>query len=90
MKKVFVLTFSDVADFENYPKAPFVFEKKEDALSAMKSDKEDFLKETDVKNDTKDGDGWVVEEDEMSFSAYIDGRYTENHYDITIYECIVN
>ena len=46
MKKVFVLTFSDVADFENYPKAPFVFEKKEDALSAMKSYKEDFLKET--------------------------------------------
>lgn len=82
MKKVFVLTFSDVADFENYPKAPFVFEKKEDALSAMKSYKEDFLKDID--------NGWVVEEDEMSFSAYIDGRYAENHYDITIYECIVN
>ena len=82
MKKVFVLTFSDVADFENYPKAPFVFEKKEDALSAMKPYKEDFLKGID--------NGWVVEEDEMSFSAYIDGRYAENHYDITIYECIVN
>ena len=82
MKKVFVLTFSDVADFENYPKSPSVFEKKEDALSAMKSYKEDFLKDID--------NGWVVEEDEMSFSAYIDGRYAENHYDITIYECIVN
>ena len=82
MKKVFVLTFSDVADFENYPKAPFVFEKKEDALSAMKSYKEDFLKDIDS--------GWVVEDCEMSFSAYIDGRYAENHYDITIYECIVN
>ena len=90
MKKVFVLTFSDAADFENYPKAPFVFEKKEDALSAMKSYKEDFLKEIDVENDTKDGDGWVVEDCEMSFSAYIDGRYAENHYDITIYECRVN
>ena len=54
MKKVFVLTFSDVADFENYPKSPSVFEKKEDALSAMKSYKEDFLKETDVENDTKE------------------------------------
>ena len=82
MKKVFVLTFSDVADFENYPKSPSVFEKKEDALSAMKSYKEDFLKDID--------NGWVVEEDEMSFSAYIDGRYAENHYDIIIYECIVN
>ena len=82
MKKVFALTFSDVADFENYPKSPSVFEKKEDALSAMKSYKEDFLKDID--------NGWVVEEDEMSFSAYIDGRYAENHYDITIYECIVN
>ena len=82
MKKVFVLTFSDVADFENYPKSPSVFEKKEDALSAMKSYKEDFLKDID--------NGWVVEEDEMSFSAYIDGRYPENHYDITIYECRVN
>ena len=82
MKKVFVLTFSDVADFENYPKSPSVFEKKEDALSAMKSYKEDFLKDID--------NGWVIEEDEMSFSAYIDGRYAENHYDITIYECIVN
>ena len=90
MKKVFVLTFSDVADFENYPKAPFVFEKKEDALSAMKSYKEDFLKEVDVENDAKDDGGWVVEDCEMSFSAYIDGRYAENHYDITIYECIVN
>ena len=47
MKKVFVLTFSDVADFENYPKSPSVFEKKEDALSAMKSYKEDFLKDID-------------------------------------------
>ena len=82
MKKVFVLTFSDVADFENYPKSPSVFEKKEDALSAMKSYKEDFLKDID--------NGWVVEEDEMSFSAYIDGRYAENHFDIIIYECIVN
>ena len=82
MKKVFVLTFSDVADFENYPKSPSVFEKKEDALSAMKSYKEDFLKDID--------NGWVVEEEEMSFSAYIDGRYAENHYDITIYECRVN
>ena len=82
MKKVFVLTFSDVADFENYPKSPSVFEKKEDALSAMKSYKEDFLKDID--------NGWVVEEDETSFSAYIDGRYAENHYDITIYECGVN
>ena len=82
MRKVFVLTFSDVADFENYPKSPSVFEKKEDALSAMKSYKEDFLKDID--------NGWVVEEDEMSFSAYIDGRYAENHYDITIYECRVN
>ena len=82
MKKVFVLTFSDVVDFENYPKSPSVFEKKEDALSAMKSYKEDFLKDID--------NGWVVEEDEMSFSAYIDGRYAENHYDITIYECRVN
>lgn len=90
MKRVFVLTFSDVADFENYPKAPFVFEKKEDALSAMKSYKEDFLKETNVENDIKDGNGWVVEEGEMCFSAYIDGRYAENHYDITIYECRVN
>ena len=90
MKKVFVLTISDVADFEDFPKSPSVFENKEDALSAMKSYKEDFLKETDVENDTKDGDGWVVEDCEMSFSAYIDGRYAENHYDITIYECIVN
>ena len=90
MKKVFVLTFSDAADFENYPKAPLVFEKKEDALSAMKSYKEDFLKETDAENDSKDGNGWVVEDCEMSFSAYIDGRYAENHYDITIYECQIN
>ena len=56
----------------------------------MKSYKEDFLKETDVENDTKDGDGWVVEDCEMSFSAYIDGRYAENHFDITIYECQIN
>ena len=61
MKKVFVLTFSDVADFENYPKAPFVFEKKEDALSAMKSYKEDFLKDIDS--------DWVVEEGEMCLMA---------------------
>ena len=90
MKKVFVLTFSDVVDFENFPKGPSVFEKKEDALSAMKSYKEDFLEETDVENDTKDGDGWIVEEGEMSFSAYIDGMYAETHYDITIYECKIN
>lgn len=82
MKKVFVLTISDVADFESFPKDPSVFEKKEDALSAMKSYKEDFLKDIDS--------DWVVEEDEMCFSAYIDGRYAENHYDITIYECRVN
>ena len=82
MKKVFVLTISVVADFENFPQSPSVFEKKEDALSAMKSYKEAFLKGIDS--------DWVVEEGEMCFSAYIDGRYAENHYDITIYECRVN
>ena len=82
MKKVFVLTFSDVADFENYPKSPSVFEKKEDALSAMKSYKEDFLKDID--------NGRAAEEHEISLSASPAARYAENHYDITIYECRVN
>ena len=56
----------------------------------MNSYKESFFNEVDVENDTKDGDGWVVEESETSFSAYIDGRYPEHHYSLTIYECRIN
>lgn len=80
MKKVFVITFSDVADFESYPKGPSVFEKKEDALSAMKSYKEDFLKETDVKNDTKDG----ADNDETENQYIMKACFSNNNDSIII------
>ena len=77
---VFVLTISDVCDFERFSHEPKAFSKVEDAQSEMKSLAEQFESECVT-------EGWVIEKDDMSYLAYEDGRMAENHYEVVI-NCI--
>lgn len=63
-----------------------LFLKKEDALFKYNSLKEEFL------NEIQDGEYLVDEsarEDELSFCAYLDGRYEEDHYTIYLWPKLV-
>lgn len=75
---VFVLTISDVCDFERFSHTPQVFSKVEDAQSEMNS----LVKQFEENNNL---DGWVVEKDAMSYLTYEDGRMAENHYEVSIH-----
>lgn len=75
---VFVLTISDVCDFERFSHDPQVFGKVKDAQKEMKS----LVKQFEDENDTTD---MVVEKDAMSYLAYEDGRMAENHYEVSIH-----
>lgn len=82
--KVFVITISDVYDFEGFPHAPIVTTSKEKAMSRLR-EVYDEAKEMLVSN----GNHW--EEDEFNetstcFSMYPDGEWGTSHYDARIDE----
>lgn len=74
---VFVVSISEVCDFEKFSHEPQVFSKVEDAQIEMKSLAEQFENECNL-------DGWEIEKDDMSYLAYEDGRMAENHYEVVI------
>lgn len=84
-EKVFVITISDVYDYEGYPHAPIVCRTKESAMKQLR----------DLHNEIKKGlkksgnDDWI--EDEFTeksecFSMYPDGYWGTSHYDARIDE----
>lgn len=74
---VFVLTISDVCNFEKFSHDPEVFAELKDAQKEMKY----LIKQFESDTDTTD---MVVEKDAMSYLAYEDGRMAENHYEVII------
>ena len=92
MEKVFVITIEDIYDFASTNHKPIIYRKKEDAVKKFEELIESFLDEnpsyTNLDND--DAEDFIYEKSEYSFSAYEDGRYGENHYDITISEVELN
>ena len=66
--KIYVLTISEVFDFEDFSHKPKAFYKFEDAVAEMNSISNGFEKETDIESEI-DGDSWVIEARAWSCSA---------------------
>lgn len=81
MKKIYIVQLENVNDLERLDNGITAFENEDDAKK--------FYKETlDAikKDNAKVFEDWEIEEDETSFSAYPDGRYLEDHFDMEIRE----
>lgn len=77
--KIYIVRVDDVADYATLHHDLEAFYKKEDAKKRY----------DEILNDAKSEDwldGWEVEETEDSFSAWPDGEWGTDHYEITIEE----
>lgn len=79
--EIYVVIVEYVSDLERVENEITPFKNKEDAQKYYKTElqkvKKDFAQT--FKN-------WEIEEDENAFSAYPDGRYLEDHFDMEIRE----
>lgn len=82
MKLLYILTIDEVCYFSKCEHALRAFADKEKALKALRSVSNSFV--TDYNID--DNDEWVIEDNDDSFEAYIDGRWSENHFIARIHE----
>ena len=64
----------------------YVFAKKEEAIARMNSLVGFFEKAVGEDNLYEDGSDWVVEKSDSDYLAFIDGRYNENHYSVSVLE----
>lgn len=81
MKKIYIVQLENVNDMERLDNGITAFENEDDAKK--------FFKETldTIKKDNAEVfEDWEIEEDENSFSAYPDGRYLEDHFDLYLQE----
>ena len=81
--RVFVLTINEVYDYEEFTHKPRVFATLKNARKAKDEFVNNFKRTVDL-TDTIDGDEWVEDITDNTYDAYIDGRYAENHYRVTI------
>lgn len=85
MDRVYVVSIEEISAMCDYPHAPRVFSKKEDALK--------YLKETyeDVEQDFNDED-FVKEYSDGDDTAciYVDGRWSEDRWVIRMDECVID
>lgn len=90
LEKVYILLDSGTWDDENYLNVIAVSTDKNEIKRFMDKYIQVVKKEIDFNNleISKDGidDGYVVEEDEDSFSLYLNGEYNSFHIDISINE----
>lgn len=82
MKRLYILTLDDVCDFATCEHIPRAFTNKEKALKALRSVSNSFVADYNLNDD----DEWVIEDNDDSFVAYINGRWAENHYRASIHE----
>ena len=81
MKKIYIVQLENVNDMERLDNGITAFENEDDAKKFYKE-----TLDTIKKDNAKVLDDWEIEEDENSFSAYIDGRYAEDHIDLYLQE----
>ena len=83
--KLYIITISDVYDYEGFHHAPIVCKTKEDAMRKLR-DLRDNAKSELIDNGNYD---WVEDEftnESECFSTYLDGQWGTSHYDATIDE----
>ena len=81
MEKIYIVQLENVNDLERIDNGITAFKNEDDAKK--------FYKETldTIKKDNAEVfEDWEIEEDENSFSAYPDGRYLEDHFDLFLQE----
>ena len=83
---VYVVSVSEVCDFEHFNHTPKVFKNKVDAENEMNEFVKDFRNLTNL-DDEIDGDSWIEEKNNSCYEAYIYGRYAENHCCVYI-DCV--
>lgn len=80
MKKIWVITFDEVSDFENFRNCPCAFEKEEDARKALaqykKSIKEDYAEELE--------DGWEYDERDYWVEVWNSVSYARDHFAVLL------
>lgn len=79
--EIYVVIVDYVSDLERVENEITPFKNKEDAQKYYKTELQKVKK--DFAQTFKD---WEIEEDENAFSAYPDGRYLEDHFDMEIRE----
>lgn len=84
-EKVFVITISDVYDYEGYPHAPIICRSKESAMKQLRELRDEVKSQLE-----ENGDGdWLEDEfneNSTCFSMYPDGYWGTSHYDARIDE----
>lgn len=83
-KIVYVVTINEVNGFDDYLHSPKVFSKREDAVLYLKNSYEETCDEYGI--GLEEDDTFVSEFSETCASIYEDGRYSENHWSITLDE----
>lgn len=86
MKKnfVYVITINEVDGCCDYPHIPRVFSNREDAVEYLKNAYNQSVSEYGI--GLEEDDTFVAEFSETCASIYEDGRYSENHWSITLDE----
>ena len=79
MKKVYVVVENEVIGCCEYSREPHVFAEKDDALAFFNERWEDALGEYEEED-------WVIDSGVDWKELYEDGAYSENHYQIHLYE----
>ena len=83
--KIYIVALENVNDFERLDNGITAFENEDDARK--------FYKETldTIKKDNADVlENWIVEEDEDSFTAYSDGSWAKDHFELYLQEITLN
>lgn len=81
MEKIYIVQLENVNDMERLDNGITAFKNEDDAKK--------FYKETldAIKKDNAEVfEDWEIEEDENSFSAYPEGMYLDNHFDLYLQE----
>ena len=79
--KIYIVELENVNDMERLDDGITAFEKEDDAKK--------FYKETldTIKKDNADVfENWVIEEDENSFTAYPEGSWARDHFELNLRE----
>lgn len=85
--KLFIITISDVYDYEGFHHAPIVCKTKEEAMKKLRELRETAKAElTDNGNDDWEWEDEVFNEKSECFSMYPDGYWGTSHYDAVIDE----
>lgn len=82
MEKIFVITYNDVDDYNEYPHTPVAFTNEEDAIKAL----DEIFADADNQLDAD----WIREKSEKCFSIYLNGEYSCFHYCAEIHEVNLN